>query len=182
MSGQTIPPFPAPHGPALAAPAALEARGIALRPAGTRDLPHLRRIYRETRADEFAGLAWTDAMRDAFIDQQFLSQHLHYVREFANAEFLIVEQHHRPIGRLYLLRAPPAHHLIDISLEKASQRQGIGTALLAHVQDDARMHGQDLRLHVRSDNTDAARLYRRHGFAETEDLGAYRRMQWACVS
>jgi len=171
--------FP-PHrgGPCLCVPAPLAARGVSLRAARDQDLAWLRRHYQQRRAAEFAPLGWPAAALSAFLDQQFAMQHLHYVRYYADAEFLIVEREAEPVGRLYLLRRAPEHLLVDIGLDPVERGQGLGAALIATAQADAAAAGRGLRLHVEHGNDAARRLYQRLGFQHEENLPTHAAMRW----
>lgn len=174
-----LPEFP-PHGAnRLGQPALLLERGFRLRPARHDDLPFLRRLYASTREEEMASVPWPEAMRTAFIDQQFVMQHRHYVVHYHDADFLVIERDSMPVGRFYLQYGPPALLVIDISLQPGCRGLGIGSDLLAHTQALARAHSHDVELHVLHTNLAARRLYQRLGFIETADEGSHLRMRWA---
>lgn len=162
----------------IAAPAALQARGIGLRAARATDLDWLRALYADTRRDELAAVPWPEPARRAFLDQQFALQHAHYLRHFAGADFLIVEAAHAPLGRLYLDRSTAPHVLVDISVAAEGRGQGIGTALIAHAQETAAAAGCALALHVLHANPAAQRLYARLGFVATGASQTHLAMQW----
>jgi len=126
----------------------------------------LRNLYHQSRAAELAAVPWPDATRRAFVDSQFELQHRHYIGQYSDAAFLIVERTGRPLGRLYMHADGDALHIIDILLLSAVRGQGVGTALLAHVQQLARQHAcTAVQLSVLRDNAAALRLYQRLGFA-----------------
>jgi ribosomal protein S18 acetylase RimI-like enzyme len=103
--------------------------------------------------------------RRAFLDSQFDLQHRHYIGHYANAAFLIVERAGSPLGRLYLHADGDTLHIIDILLLSAVRGQGVGTALLAHVQQLARDGACNaVELSVLRENAGALRLYQRLGF------------------
>lgn len=170
--------FPAPREGHLRASGPLAAQGIALRWLHEDDLPWLGELYAHTRADEMAALPWPDHARRAFLHQQFVLQHRHYLAEYADAEFLAVCRRGVPAGRLYLRRTAPMHLVVDISLFADARGLGIGRALLAAAQHDAARHGRGLRLHVLLHNAGARRLYARLGFVEAGGAAPYLRMDW----
>lgn len=172
-------PFPQERGGTWTLPASLSGRGIGLRAARGEDIDWLLSLYRELRAPEFAELGWPQPALHAFLDQQFMLQHVHYLRHYGEAEFLIVEQAGRPVGRFYLLREAREHLLVDISLAPASCGQGLGSALIAMAQQQAGALGRGMRLHVESANTAAQRLYERLGFRVVEALPTHIMMRWA---
>ncbi|MDN5848786.1 MAG: hypothetical protein L0H63_03985, partial [Nitrococcus sp.] len=87
--------------------ASLRACGIELRRARDADIVFLRGLYQASREDELAAGAWLAAHKQAFLDSQFALQHTDYISRYPNADFLLIEQHGRPIGRFYRLRTPP---------------------------------------------------------------------------
>lgn len=172
------------RGANFAVPAALRARGIGLRAARDADLPWLRDLYASTRSAELAAVPWPEAAKRAFLDQQFALQHAHYLRHFADADFLIVETAQAPVGRLYLQRGAARHVLVDISLLPAWRGQGVGTALIAHAQALAAAAGCALSLHVLYANPAAQRLYARLGFVAGNASETHLEMLWraACAA
>lgn len=163
-------------------PAALRERGIALRPAGDADLPFLRELYRESRADELAPLQWPAAAVAAFADSQFALQHAHYLGHYRDADFLLIERHGEPVGRYYLLRkagnGTDDDLIVDISLRAQWRGQGIGGALIAQTGREAARRDRGVCLHVRHDNASARRLYERLGFVAVGDRGVDLAMRW----
>lgn len=105
-------------------------------------------------------------------------QHAHYLREFAAADFLIVDTAQGPAGRLYLDRSAAPHVLVDISLLPERRGHGLGTALVAHAQTLAQAAGCALSLHVLHANPAAQRLYARLGFVAAGSSQTHLAMQW----
>lgn len=173
-----LPPFPAPTGAGPATPPALVARGFALRAAMPTDLPALRRLHADTRADEMACVPWPAGLKQSFLDQQFDLQHRHYINHYADADFLVLERAGEVVGRLYLQRRSPEHLVVDISLLGPLRGQGLGGALLAQAQADAAAAGCVLVLHVRRDNPAARRLYIRLGFLASGGSETHERLAW----
>lgn len=156
--------------------------GLGWRDAHDQDLPFLRQLYGEVRAAELAAVPWPDAVRQAFLDSQFALQHLHYTTHSQPADYLVIENAGRPIGRLYLYRDPQEAHVIDIALLAAVRGRGIGSALLRQVQQSALRDGLgSVMLHVEQRNAAARRLYERLGFAVEADIGGHLRMRWIAV-
>jgi ribosomal protein S18 acetylase RimI-like enzyme len=170
--------FP-PHGAAAApTPALLRERGILLRHAEASDIPFLRRLYASLREEEMAGVPWPPATKQAFLDSQFTLQHVHYVNHYRDADFLLVEQRGKPIGRYYVLRDPSDFLIVDISLERGSRGQGIASALIRQTQDEAGERGAGVQLHVQYGNERARLLYERLGFRRAADEGTHQRLHW----
>jgi ribosomal protein S18 acetylase RimI-like enzyme len=170
--------FPDAHGGALELPASLSGRGIAVRAARTHDIDWLRGMYRRLRAQEFAPMGWPAQALHAFLDQQFTMQHVHYIRHYQRADFLMVERDGQRLGRIYLQRTAPEHLLVDISLEESARGSGIGGALIVWAQDEARALGRGMRLHVEHGNHGARRLYERLGFVVVDAMPTHALMRW----
>jgi GNAT superfamily N-acetyltransferase len=173
-----LPAFPpAPAACAISVPA--RGGGIALRAAGTDDLPYLRGLFHALRSDELAATGWPESIRQAFLDNQFAMQHAHYVGSYSEADFWVVEHDAQPIGRYYLLRETPCYHIVDITLESSWRGRGVGSLLLEWTRLQVREQGAAaIGLHVDERNAGAQRLYARHGFIETSREAPYIAMRW----
>lgn len=154
------------------------ARGYRLRHACDADIPRLRELYADTRADEMAGVTWPEVARQGFLDQQFSLQHQHYLSEYAAADFLVLERAGQVLGRYYLLRADDAQLIVDISLMAGERGQGIGRALIEDSQREAAALGRGMSLHVSTANPRAQRLYATLGFAVSGGTDTHHRMDW----
>ncbi|MBT2747290.1 MULTISPECIES: GNAT family N-acetyltransferase [unclassified Lysobacter] len=170
--------FPDARGDDFELPASLSGRGIGLRSARAHDIDWLRALYRAQRADEFAPMGWPPQALQAFLDQQFTMQHLHYVRYYERADFMVVERESTAVGRIYLQRTAPEHLLVDISLDESARGSGIGAALIVWAQDEARALGRGMRLHVEHGNHGARRLYERLGFVVVDAMPTHALMRW----
>jgi ribosomal protein S18 acetylase RimI-like enzyme len=155
------------------------AAGLTLRPMTDADLPFLARLYASTRMEELAVVAdWSEAQKATFLQMQFDAQHAHYQQHYAGADFLVIEQAGEAIGRLYLARWAREHRIVDIALLPEQRGQGLGSALLQDLLDEAAAAGKAVTIHVEKFNP-ALRLYRRLGFAAVEDKGVYDLMRWS---
>ena len=105
------------------------------------DLPFLRRLYGDHRAEELARANWPIEARERFLDSQFDHQRTHFTIQFPDCDFLIVMRGRsgaaRPVGRLYLDRTVTPWHLVDISLDPGLRGKGVGSALLAWIMASA---------------------------------------------
>ena len=161
--------------------AAAHALGLMFRPITDADLPFLRQLYGSTRTQELAPVPWSDAQKAAFLDHQFHAQHTHYVRHYSTARFLIILRAGVPAGRLYLGRWEREHCIVDVSFLPEHCGQGLGTALLRDILDEAAAAGKSVTIHVEKNNP-AMRLYRRLGFVTVEDKGVYDLMRWEAAA
>lgn len=172
-SADALPPFPG-AAPPPPLDETLRAAGIVLWPAGAADLPFLKSLYAGFRMPELLFAPWTLAQKQAFAEDQFRPQHIHFVHHFAAADFWVVMRAEppaapRPIGRLYLDRSGPEWRLVDIILNGEARGQGLGAALISWVQKNAAAAGaESLALHVAVNNPRAQALYLRLGFQPLE--------------
>ena len=160
--------------PTLRAAAAL---GLSCRLRTEADLPFIERLYRSTREEELAMTGWPEAFKQQFIAQQQFAQNRHFELVHPGAEWLLIEQHGAPIGRLYVEDRGAELWLIDIALLPECRGRGIGAALLGDLLAQGRDAGKPVGLTVFKSNP-ARRLYERLGFVAIEDGGAYDRMEW----
>lgn len=155
--------------------------GIRLRPIIDDDLPFLRDLYVQVRADELDPVPWPEDVKRAFLASQFELQHRHYVSAYAGADFLLIESDEGPIGRIYVHRGLSEFCLMEVSLLQAWRGRGIGSALLRELLDEARASSAAVTLHVEPLNP-ARRLYERHGFRLVERRGVYDFYLWRPIS
>ena len=171
----TLPSFPIPTRSSFAdlAPTSLH-----LRAAKSADMAFLRRLYRQSRADELAPVPWTEAEKRDFCQSQFQLQHTDWVQRFPLAWFLIASTKATPVGRFYVNPGNDSFHIIDIGLLKAWRSKGLGTGLIQSLQHQAERHGLGVTLSVMRDNIKAQALYERQGFIPTESDNSRLFMRW----
>jgi ribosomal protein S18 acetylase RimI-like enzyme len=104
-------------------------------------------------------------------------QHRHYSGVYAGADFLLIENGSGPIGRIYVHRTLGEICLMEVSLLSAWRGQGIGSALLRELLDEARASATAVTLHVEPFNP-ARKLYERFGFRLVERRGVYDFYRW----
>jgi RimJ/RimL family protein N-acetyltransferase len=175
-----LPPFPASADPPQLG-RQLQARGIALRAASAADLGPLARLYAQFRETELMFASWSGTQKLAFAQDQFRLQHIHLVRQFAEADFWTIRDcDGLLIGRLYLDRACREWRIIDILLAAAARGSGLGSALLRWIQASATAASAEcVALQVAADNPRARALYLRLGFEDAPGGdGLYQPMRW----
>jgi len=137
----------------------------------------LYQIYASTREAEMAVVDWTATEKETFLQMQFNAQHTHYQQHFGDANFDLILLDGEPVGRLYLHRRKDEIRIIDIALLPEHQDQGVGSALLRDILDQATQADLPVRIHVERNNP-ALGLYHRLGFREIGDEGMYRLVEW----
>ena len=153
------------------------AAGLTFRPITESDMAFLARLYASTRADELSAVPWSDAEKAAFCDMQFQAQHAHYQNTYAGAYWLLIRRGEEAIGRLYIVRWAREHRIIDIAFLPEHRRQGLGSALMQDLLEEAAAAGKAASIHVEKFNP-ALSLYRRLGFSKVGEHGVYDLMQW----
>ena len=168
--------------PGFEMPQELAARGFAVRPRGPADTDFLRALYISFRWAELEATGWPEATRRAFLADQFRLQDHHYTTHYGRtAAFLIITRDEAPVGRLYIDRGGVREiRLVDIILLPTLTGQGIGSAIVRALLDEAARTARFVGLHVESDNP-ARRLYRRLGFADRGLDGPYHYMTWGDI-
>jgi GNAT superfamily N-acetyltransferase len=154
---------------------------VGLRPATSDDEPFLLRVYAGTRAAELAIVPWTDEQKTAFVQMQFAAQAKHYREHYPDTTFDVILLGDEPVGRLYVARWTGEICIVDIALLPDYCNRGIGSSLLRELQQEARVAGKPLRIHVERFNP-ALRLYERLGFRLVEDRGVYLFLEWRSVA
>mgnify|MGYP005987396403 CR=1 FL=1 len=174
-----LPSFPRPRRAPIDA-SGLQRCGISLRAAAREDLPLLAGLYAQLRMPELLFQPWSQAEKQGFVDDQFRLQHRHFVRRYARADFWLLLRNDTPIGRLYLDRSAAEWRIVDILLATNWRAQGIGTQLIAWVQQCATAAGaRGVALTVAVDNRRAHALYTRLGFdAADGGDGIHQPMRW----
>jgi ribosomal protein S18 acetylase RimI-like enzyme len=143
-----------------------------LRPVADDDRAFLLELYGSVREPELAHVPWDDATRRAFVAQQFAAQDAHYRGNYPGATLDVVEVDGERAGRLYVHRGPHDIRIMDIALLAPFRGQGIGTALLRALVDEAQDSGRKLSIHVEVNNP-ARTLYERLGFEPVGEHGVY---------
>lgn len=150
---------------------------VTVRPRGEQDSDLLLAVYSSIREAELVHVPWSAAQKDAFVRQQFHAQDMAYRNDYPGADLLILVVDGHDAGRLYLHRLPQEIRVMDIALLPSFRAQGIGGAVLRHVQEEAARTARDVTIYVEVFNP-AQRLYERLGFRRVSETQVYRLMSW----
>lgn len=145
------------------------------------DRPFGLALYATTRAAELDATGWPEAVKQAFLGQQFDLREAHYARVFPAAQDWWVMEDAARVGRLLMTEGLDGHTVVDFALLPQVQGRGIGTQLLRRLQAQAQHVGVPLHLQVTADNPGAIRLYTRLGFrfvGDDDHDQLYRAMHW----
>lgn len=145
---------------------------IGLRPLADDDGDFLFAVFVAVRGGPFREANLPEAQITQLLEMQYEGQRRHYAAHYPSARTEIVTVDERPIGYLNVAREAGRFVLVDVALLPEHRGGGIGTRLLTALCQEADAAGQPLVAHVETTNP-ARRLYRRLGFEELSDDGAY---------
>jgi ribosomal protein S18 acetylase RimI-like enzyme len=94
------------------------------------------------------------------------------------AGFDIIELDRAPVGRIVVNRPGTMVHIVDHAVVPRLRSQGIGTAIMLALMEEARRDGLPVRLKVASDNDPSLRLYLRLGFTPIQTTSSYIELEW----
>lgn len=150
---------------------------VELRPADSRDEAFLFEVYAASRREPLAPLGWDRTTVDAFLRTQYEAEQRDWSNHHAGAECHVILRDGMPVGRLYLARGEHEMRVMDITLLPEWRGQGIGTALLGELLDEASRTRRTVRAHVER-GSPAVRLYRRLGFLHAATRGNTFLVEW----
>jgi ribosomal protein S18 acetylase RimI-like enzyme len=154
------------------------AKGLRFRAISDDDLPFLARVYAASGTDSFAVAPWPEAEKAGFVHMQFNLQHMHFQKQYPQADWLVIMREAEELGRLYIERRAREHRIIDLALLPEHRGKGIGEALLRDVMDEAAGRRKAVSIHVEK-TSPAMRLLRRLGFTVRDDNGVYDLLRWS---
>ena len=88
-------------------------------------------------------------------------------RRFRTCAVSVIEIDSQPAGGLWLESRPDSLHIVELQLAPEKQGNGVGTAIVEHVIQQAASRGQAVTLSVVPANPRAKSLYDRLGFEVT---------------
>lgn len=139
---------------------------VTTRAATTSDDAFLFELFKTVRAPEFAHAALDPAQLEMLLRIQYAGQSQSYGAQYPGGhEIVLLDE--KPIGRMWLYRAPSGHHLADISLLPEFRNRGIGAALVTEAIAAARAAGVRLSCSVAVTNHGSLRFHERLGFRIT---------------
>jgi GNAT superfamily N-acetyltransferase len=140
-----------------------------LRPQTDHDVPMIRAAWVAAHRAPMDAAGFPADTVTHLLDDQFRIQTECYRGSYPHAVRLAITVDDAVVGRLIVDHAVDAEtgaiRLVDIVVHPAQQHGGIGTQVLQAVITDAGLAGRSIALHAEPDS-DAARWYCRHGFAE----------------
>ena len=151
---------------------------LAVRPALPQDEIFLYDLYSAIRGPEFAQALLTPTQREFLIRMHFRGQISTYTELYPNSCYHIVLLDSKAIGRLWVTQMEREFRLVDIAVHPRVQSQGIGTALIQRLQQEATRARLPVVSFVSRFNPDSLRFHKRLGFQiMREDMMNYS-LEW----
>jgi ribosomal protein S18 acetylase RimI-like enzyme len=151
---------------------------LRLRPEEPADADFRYRLFCDSRLPEWYQVELAPDVREQLMRHQFQAQTMTYRQRFPHARHDIIELAGERIGRIVVNRPGDQVHIVDHAIVPALRNQGIGTAIMRSLMDEAAHAGLPVRLKVASSNDPSLRLYRRLGFTPIADAPAYIELEW----
>lgn len=152
-------------------------QALTSRPATEQDAGFLCAVYRSVREPELLAMGWPEAQIETFCEMQHRFRTAGYEQYLPPVESTLLLWEDTPVGMLAVSRAPERWVLVAIEILPSARSKGIGTEVIARLQQEAKAAGVGLQLQTRT-NSPALRLYERCGFACVASDGAVQRMEW----
>lgn len=141
-------------------------RRYRLRQAGPDDESFLADLFAATRADLLGPVALPHDRLASLLAIQWRAQRAGYAQTHPAAVDSVIEIGRERIGRVLVEGRTAEVHLVDIALLPERTGEGIGSAVIDDLREQARSRDCALVLSVARDNVRAVALYRRLGFVE----------------
>ena len=151
---------------------------LILRPERPEDQIFRFQLFCDSRGPEWSRVALPRPVFNQIMDHQFDAQTRTYAQRFPAARFDIAELDGRRIGRIVVNRPGDHVHIIDQAVIPERRGQGLGTAMMRFLMDEATVLNQPVRLKLASDNDPSWKLYDRLGFRQVAEHNAYIEMEW----
>lgn len=145
---------------------------FSLQPVTPEDRPWLESLFLRVHADDFP---LPPELVGPLLRGQFLAQDTHYRATWPDADRWLVVVDGARVGQVQVWRGEACWRVLDLSVDPPAQGQGLGGAVLERICAEA---GRPVELSVQVGNP-AERLYRRMGFALTEDGPTHRVLRWS---
>jgi ribosomal protein S18 acetylase RimI-like enzyme len=152
-------------------------RPIQKRPIKSEDHPFLYEVFCSTRPDVMEAQLSPDEM-ERFLRMQFQAQHNYYQEAFPDAQYcvLVGGDDREAIGRLYVDHRANEVKILDIALLPKYRCQGIGSAIVQEVLEQAHADGKPVRIHVELNGREI-QFYERLGFVKIGEIPSHQLME-----
>lgn len=153
---------------------------ITLKPVCADDEALWFRIFADVRAEELGLAAWSPEERAQLLRLQFTAQRRGFEAQFPHADERLILLDGLPVGVLIVDRGGPSLRLVDIAVASEARGLGVGTRVIAALQQEAAVANRPLGLSVLRTNARALALYARLGFRIVGGTDTHHEMEWHC--
>jgi ribosomal protein S18 acetylase RimI-like enzyme len=153
---------------------------VLLRPVTDADRQFALEVYASTREMELSFVPWDDAVKRAFIEQQYDAQTAYYESQFPIARHDVIEltASGERVGRVYVDRSEERISILDVVVLPAYRCRGIGSAVVGSLVDEARSSGHAVQVYVETFNP-SQNFFTSRGFTVTETVGINLKLVWS---
>ena len=151
---------------------------LTLRPETQADLPFRFQLFIRSRPPEWDQVYLPIEELTQLMNQQFWAQTETYLARFPEARFDIIELNGEPIGRIVVNRPGDCIHIVDQAISPQLRNQGLGTAVMRSLMEEAAADGLFMTLKVSNANDPSMKLYSRLGFEPVDESLEYIEMTW----
>lgn len=151
---------------------------LSLRPAVAEDDAYLMNLYLEHRRTEFSILPLTEEQLRELIFSQYRLQIAGYSSQYPGTGYEVILADGEPAGRIWVAREGSSIHIVDILIDARRRNQGIGTALIQRLQEEARQRGVPVSAWVNLANPGSLRFHQRHGFQVVREEQLDALLEW----
>ena len=131
-----------------------------------KDQSFIETVFRSTWEKKLSLTYLTEPQKHNFILTQLTAQLADYNLNYKGATYDIILYNNKPAGRLYLWETLKNIRVLEITLLPKFQGRGIGTEILTHIINSAKLKNKIVSLHVAHDNQ-AKKMYNRLGFKKS---------------
>ncbi len=154
-------------------------RIIALRPVTRQDEAFLYNLYKLSRVEEFSVLNLSEVQFDLLMRMQYTTRKAAYESSYPDGQHDIVLVDRVESGQIRISRDHTQVRLVDISIAKEFQNQGIGAAIVKDLISEAQAAGLPLRCSVATNNPGSLRFHQHLGFQITSQDEMYYQLEKA---
>lgn len=155
---------------------------LQLRPPSIEEQQLGQQLFIDSRWSQFSALP--SAQARALLVQQYQLQQASYRQHYPTAIQLTIDWQQQAVGQLWLAWLPTSElpsrlHLIDLVIDPRWRQQGVATAVLYQLQQQATQAKVPLQLWVNQQNSPALRLYHKLGFVCIESTACDCLLSWS---
>lgn len=150
---------------------------VSLRAATPDDAAFMELVYKSSRGDDLRGLGWDENRIDEFLAMQYEAQRTIEGQDHQQAMDQVILFYGKPVGRLLVDSRDQEIRCLDLAVLPDFRNQGVGTATIRRLQDQAAKSRRSLRLQVIRFNR-ALNLFERLGFVRTSETGSHFQLEW----